>query len=527
LPGWLWALLLLLALQSVSLERGFWGAHGEARRAETAREVLQDGQWLAPTLLGRPFLTKPPLLYWLSALSLGLFGVHDWAARIPSLLATLGSWLAMAALGRHFARELALARGTPEPGVTDSGIALLAMPLVLLMGLNAETEALLLCATTCSVAAVLDLPVRGQPRRLRHWVLPGLALAAGFMVKGPLGWLFPAFGILAFETGLSAGRRRLTWGDGARLVLWQLVLVAPWFLAVWLRHPEVLDTWLGESVARLGDPGFSTHRESALYYLPRLAVFLPALLWFNPRRLRERVARIPWVWLLAGVLFLSLATSKRSHYLLSLAPAAALLVCDTGPGGRLARMRDQVIHGLGRALPFIGLALGAWLLGRGLVQPAPTGWVLMAGAGVLALVAWRWPLGRPLESWTLGLLLLMLAISPGPLAAVDHYRSPRAFYERCRPLLESPLPLLNWRNDGYAASFYLARPVNPVRTEAELDSLAPGGALLLCTADEASLLKRPSTLLLEHTLADPFRPTRTRTWQLRRVGGRPPFLETP
>src|SRR5438105_13341513 len=61
----------------------------EGRYAGVAWEMLRSGGWLEPTLDGLPFLHKPPLWYWLSAASMSLFGVHPWAARLPSLAGAL------------------------------------------------------------------------------------------------------------------------------------------------------------------------------------------------------------------------------------------------------------------------------------------------------------------------------------------------------------------------------------------------------------------------------------------------------
>lgn len=519
LPGWLWVLLLLVGMQLVSLNRGFWGSHGEARRAETAREVIQDGQWLTPTLLGEPFLTKPPLLYWSSATSIAVFGAKPWAARIPSLLATLGSWLAMVSLVRSVRREAGLS-GTTEPGIADSAArALPALPLVLAMGLNAETEALLLCTTVCAIAATLALPPRTEPRAPYHRILPGLFLALGFLTKGPLGWLFPAFGILVFQWGLPPERRRLGWTDLGWILALQALVALPWFLLVLQQHPEVLDTWLGESVARLGNPAFTTHREPGWYYLPRLAVFLPALLWLGPSVYRNRVGRLLLIWLAAGVLFLSLATSKRTHYLLALAPAAALLVAVSQDRNRYTGIRDRLLGGLATGLPAGVILAGLWLVLQGTLRPTALDWITTAVAAAgTALAAWRPP--RPvLDRWLLGLVLCLWGGAPLALGAVDSYRNPDSFYRACRVHLDPALPLLNWRNDGYGASFSLERPVRPVWTETALDSLAPAGALLLCTADEAARLPRPARVLHQDTRRDPFRATRTRTWQLLRIEG--------
>ncbi|HEY7617381.1 MAG TPA: glycosyltransferase family 39 protein, partial [Terriglobales bacterium] len=58
----------------------------EPRYAQIAREMLSRHDWITPTLGGKPWLEKPVLYYWEAMLSYSIFGVSDWAARIPSAL---------------------------------------------------------------------------------------------------------------------------------------------------------------------------------------------------------------------------------------------------------------------------------------------------------------------------------------------------------------------------------------------------------------------------------------------------------
>src|SRR5271163_4562305 len=54
------------------------GVHGQL-----TRNMLTSGDWVTPRLYGVPYLEKPPLLYWAIVISYQIFGVHDWATRIP------------------------------------------------------------------------------------------------------------------------------------------------------------------------------------------------------------------------------------------------------------------------------------------------------------------------------------------------------------------------------------------------------------------------------------------------------------
>src|SRR5580658_225703 len=58
----------------------------EPRYAQVAREMLARHDWITPTLGGQPWLEKPPLYYWQAMLAYSIFGVSDWAARLPSAI---------------------------------------------------------------------------------------------------------------------------------------------------------------------------------------------------------------------------------------------------------------------------------------------------------------------------------------------------------------------------------------------------------------------------------------------------------
>ena len=69
----------------------------DAVQAQIARNMLTSGDWVTARLDGIAYLEKAPLIYWLMAISYQIFGVHDWAARIPVVLAAMAlAWLTAA-----------------------------------------------------------------------------------------------------------------------------------------------------------------------------------------------------------------------------------------------------------------------------------------------------------------------------------------------------------------------------------------------------------------------------------------------
>jgi 4-amino-4-deoxy-L-arabinose transferase-like glycosyltransferase len=71
----------------------------DAVQAQIARNMLASGDWVTPRLDGVIYLEKSPLVYWLMATSYAVFGVHDWAARIPIALSAIALCWVTAAFG--------------------------------------------------------------------------------------------------------------------------------------------------------------------------------------------------------------------------------------------------------------------------------------------------------------------------------------------------------------------------------------------------------------------------------------------
>src|SRR5438270_13577871 len=72
----------------------------EAAQAKTARNMLKSGDWVTARLDGVAYLEKSPLIYWVMASSFSLFGVHDWAARLPLALIVVALCWITARFGR-------------------------------------------------------------------------------------------------------------------------------------------------------------------------------------------------------------------------------------------------------------------------------------------------------------------------------------------------------------------------------------------------------------------------------------------
>ena len=151
----------------------------EGHRAIPGWEMLNDGDWMLPRLFGQVYLRKLPGMSWAVAASSAVFGQTEFAARLPSALATTGLSLMSLVFGaRWFGRRYGLA----------SGAAAALCPLFWSWGRSAEIEALNNFATAAVVLLVLDLSLGGARRRGERAALAvvlGGAIALAVLAKGP------------------------------------------------------------------------------------------------------------------------------------------------------------------------------------------------------------------------------------------------------------------------------------------------------------------------------------------------------
>ena len=151
----------------------------ESRYAEIARKMLETGDWLMPQFdYGVPFWGKPPLSTWLSAASMAVFGVNEFAARLPSLALLVG--LRRARLrARRAARRTATRRCGPLALFAATGLVFVAAGAMM-------TDPALMLGTTLSMAGFW-IAVNGPERHRR---IAGCAffagLCVGLLAKGPV-----------------------------------------------------------------------------------------------------------------------------------------------------------------------------------------------------------------------------------------------------------------------------------------------------------------------------------------------------
>ena len=237
----------------VGLGRGALTDADEAFYGESAREMVESGDWLTPRYNYEPRFQKPVLYYWLTAATYLVTGPSETGARLWSALSGLGLVLVTAACARRWYDDdtTALLAGA----IVATNFGYFAMARSALPDLP-----LALCITVAIWAAlVATLDEERQPRR---WVLlSALAVGCGTLMKGPVAIVLPALVIVPV---LLIERRRLSirWSDLGLALLVVVGIAAPWYVAMWWRHgPSYLEGFfIGDNVERFATSRFNDPR---------------------------------------------------------------------------------------------------------------------------------------------------------------------------------------------------------------------------------------------------------------------------
>src|SRR6266566_5659843 len=203
-------------------------------QAQIARNMLQSGDWVTARLNGVAYLEKSPLNYWLIATSFSLFGVHDWAGRLPLVLAVVLLCWVTVRFGRWaFGTEAGFYSGL----VLSTCIGLFLFTRILI------PDATLTLTITMAMWCFLRTLEPGE-RNTRLWAtLFAVFVGIGFLLKGLIAIVFPAgaaFVYMAVTRQLfsRAAWRRLHPFSGARIVI---LIAAPWIILATLRNPPLFD----------------------------------------------------------------------------------------------------------------------------------------------------------------------------------------------------------------------------------------------------------------------------------------------
>lgn len=458
-------LAIVLVASIVSLAAGtaptpFWD-EDEPRFAAIASTMLSTGDWIVPMYNGELAVDKPVLMHWAMAAACTVFGTSEIAARLPAVLATLLTALALMRAGSRWF------------DATTGTVAALAFVGCLLVGIEAHAatpDAILTCLTTWATVLFAEPLVTATPHagtlpRLtwRRAAAVGALLGLAVLCKGPIGFVGPLAVVLPWTWWLAVQRRlgpNAGEQGGPRAVLTRLIatalpaawetlrtsrlailtgamlaVAAPWYVAVALRtdgawvHGFFFIHNVGRFVAPMEKHGGSVllHPLAMLVGFYPWSCFLPLAVVVSAWRLCQRgepaasraTLALVLFWIAVWVGGFSLSATKLPNYVLPAYPAAALLVAAAGVraanSGRWAH-RGWMAAGVA-SLAVGGVITAGTVLAAGRFGVAGAAPAAIVGVvpiiGAACLWYWRYEPLRAIAALTVtGLVYTGLAVGP-------------------------------------------------------------------------------------------------------------------
>jgi 4-amino-4-deoxy-L-arabinose transferase-like glycosyltransferase len=313
----------------------------EPRFAEASREMIERGDYIVPHFNNQPRLDKPPLAYWTQVASYRIFGENDFAARFPSAVAAALVALSILAFGKRIGGDgvgwwAAIIFTLSLQTFIHAKAAVADMWLVLFVTMAHWAGYELLFRKRSTPNA--ERPTSNS-EAMRWWLSFYVALALGFLAKGPSAWAplltLAAMKFFARDVELTKSFKFV------RGIFLMLAIVALWGVPALIQtHGEFFKIGIGRHVVGRSFGAMEGHGANSLgvyllllpfYFVAVFASFfpwsikLPALakkLW----REREKID----IYLLAGagIIFVvfSLIKTKLPHYTLPAFPLLSLLL---------------------------------------------------------------------------------------------------------------------------------------------------------------------------------------------------------
>ena len=465
----------------------FLGRHGvlqqtEARYAEVSREMKVSRDFLMPTLNGVPHVQKPPVTYWLAAVSMMVFGENEIGARAAPLAAGFGVLLLTAWIGTLW---------------FDRKVGIIAL---LLLAASVEFFVLsrTLCAdmiltfwSTAAIAAFAYATCRVKQPSTLHFMPFFVFMGVAFATKGPMGIVVPLCATAGWQ--LYSRRRgdrhqRMPWLIGIMITL---VLAGGWFVAVVWRYPELWAYFLKYELIERFFSNVHGRSKPFWYFLPVLAggwfpwtpLIIPIAFRTFGTKDHGRSGQARWTmagWVVIPFIVLSLSGSKLATYILPLLPGVALWFAS-----RLVvveRGRPLTVAVSVQMLLFLtlGAAAPVALLSGSLLPPTVTtdAWFLplwTLAIGVVLTTCWQMRKGVTVQRVAASSLasLLVLAVlssqlkSLAPVMGSGVSLRPLAARIRREPGWEQAQIIVAGTR-GHGLEFYLRRLVDNTLKDADV-----------------------------------------------------------
>ena len=439
----------------------------EARNAQLALNILDSGDWISLSLAGEPYNDKPPLLAWLTAISYSVFGVSEWATRLPSALAsflTIGFMI-------YAGQKLFCFR----KAIIGSALLLLAWGFLFLSRFVTMDSLLTLFTTVSTLGIAVAAEKESSSSKSRWLLFAGVAMGLGILVKGPICAVLtlpPITLWLMLSRNISSKNISFIL---RRVFIPACLVASPWYVLISIHNPNYLYEFIWKHHVQRFSDAF-VHSEPFWYYLPigylmmfPASILLPRMIramTSGKQKYREQRTPAHGLLLLFSLWtfgFFSMSQCKLPSYILPAVPMIALLtgaVLDadlkraTGQRTRIDRLSKRISIGL-CLLSALLVGVGWRFGGSSLILV--TFAIVALIASVLLVVAY--PIKRSTSrhtSWTATFAVGFLFVLLGVNFVVPSIAAKRSILKSLAADQNTKsIPVLYFGRDSFASSIYL------------------------------------------------------------------------
>jgi len=306
----------------------------EVRYAEIPREMLLSGDWIVPHLDGLRYFEKPPLGYWINAISISLFGENEFAIRLPSAIASGLTTLLLFIFTLRTTLNIRVA-------LFAALIHMTTLTVYIVSTLDAPDDLLTFFLTAGIIFFYFSAEAYRQGTGTRSlWWLSGCFFGLAFLTKGFIAFAVPFIILVPWMLWNGQWQRLVTqtWPT----IAVALLVIMPWSILIAQREGDFWHYFFWVEHVRRFTADDAQHKEPFYFFL----IYLPVLLfpWFSliPAAISGLLGkfkktgaeynqtqlsstRLAWLWLLLPFLFFSVSKGKLFTYILPCLPAIAFL----------------------------------------------------------------------------------------------------------------------------------------------------------------------------------------------------------
>lgn len=452
----------------------------EPRYAQVAREMLQRGDFITPTLGGLPWFEKPPLPYWLMMAAYRVFGVTEFSARVGPAICGLLTAVFVFWIGKNITALSTTGSNSPERDVDApandlgrwSAFAFLTSLGAITFSRGATFDMVLTMTLTGALCCFLVWNVRNSTHTAKaplfllavFYLFIGLSMLAKGLVGPVLAFaVIAAYFLLRREWPSATFVRSLLWGIPVAVIV-----AGIWYGPMIYRHgwTFVDQFFVQHHFARFMSNKYR-HPQRFYFYVPVLALlllpwttlFISALgtsrrwRWRGPDAV-NRLLVFAFSWIAVPLVFFSFSGSKIPGYVLPVLAGASLLIGERIGSFLRANRGEQLVRITG-ALLIVGAAFGTWYSVR--TVTVSVAWLLAAAVSVVivALVALFAPRHRALNFLLFGVLAVVIsAIALHPARAIANRESVRDLMRIADARGYGSAPVFYLLCDDRTAEFY-------------------------------------------------------------------------